>query len=630
MSDDASGGTSEAPEAAVEGEAPPIPDAAAEAIAEEHIEEEHIEEEHIEEEHIEEEQPGADAIPEDAIEEEPVEQDHDEDADDGDRPTPVVQAPPAAAEPEADEAAEVPAGEAPPEQADEPPAAEVVASADAQPTQDEKGTDGGFDLGAGFTAGEISGSLGLGPLEVQYEELFADVLADGVITADERARLEKAADNMGLDRSRLLRLEQAMMAAYHQRHKVEIIEQYEEPVASLAPLRVEAEGDAGRALLLKRIEQLAARVHELEDELRRAQASINVEVDLGELESTIEQASEDPDEYWRRLRRNPTDPEPFRQLYRIYDARGNTDSAWCAAQALVALGAANAAEQKLFEQHKSVTLISPRSGVSPAAWYDLLFHPEEEVLTGQIFSLIAPAVLVGRVTTLRRDGKLHQPPPSGRQDPAKATITAVRAVPWAAAILGLAPPPIFLEKDRDAGYQHIPGVPPMTVIGKRVLSGRTQNEHAFLAGRHLSFYRHEHFVKTLFTAVQDLEDLFLAALVIGNPGLPIAEDMRQRVQPIAQAIQPMLETPQQDALRGCFLRFVEEGGRTNLQRWSAAVDKTASRAGLLIANDLGTALGVLEHEEGKHGDLSKDLLAFAVSDRYFKLRRQLGIAVPSN
>ena len=186
-----------------------------------------------------------------------------------------------------------------------------------------------------------------------------------------------------------------------------------------------------------------------------------------------------------------------------------------------------------------------------------------------------------------------------------------------------------MEKDRDAGFEHIPGVPPLTVVGKRVLSGRTHHEHAFLAGRHLSFYRHEHFVKTLFSAVPDLEDLFLAALVIGNPGLPIAEGIRQRVQPIAQAISPMLEPAQLDALRGCFLRFVEEGGRTNLQRWSAAVDKTACRAGMLLGNDLTAALGLLEAEEGKLGELGRDLIAFVASERYFKLRRQLGVALES-
>jgi len=139
-------------------------------------------------------------------------------------------------------------------------------------------------------------------------------------------------------------------------------------------------------------------------------------------------------------------------------------------------------------------------GVSPVAWLDHLYHPEQDVLTGQIFSVIAPAVLLGRVTALRRDGKLHQPDPTLRQDAQKATVTAVRAIPWAAAILGLAVAPVFVEKERDVGYEHIPGVPPVTVVGKRVLSGLSQLEHAFLVGRHLCFYRQEHYIKTLFSS----------------------------------------------------------------------------------------------------------------------------------
>ncbi|HEX5101795.1 MAG TPA: hypothetical protein VFV94_19930 [Polyangiaceae bacterium] len=484
-----------------------------------------------------------------------------------------------------------------------------------------------FEHGAGFAAGEISGGFALGPLEAQYEELFAEVLEDGVITAEERQRLEKAAANLGIGRDRLLRLEQAMVAAYQTRHRVQIVEHYEEPAASLQPLRVEAEGDAGRALLLKRVEQLEARVRELEAELKRAEAAINVEIDLSELETEAARATEDPEDAWRHIRRSPTDPDAHRALYRIYRARGDHDRAWCLAQSLVALGAANPEERAEFEAKRSQTLMAPRAGVSQAGWYDQLFHPEEEVLTGQIFGVIAPAALLGRVTALRRDGKLHQPAPETRQDVAKATVTAVRAIPWAAAILGLAAPPIFVDRERDVGFEHVPSVPPVTIVGKQVLSGRTQLEHAFLVGRHLSWYRNEHYVKTLFTSIPDLEDLFLAALVIGNPGLPIAADMKKRVTPIANAIQPLLEPVQLDTLRGCFLRFVEEGARTNLQRWSLATEKTACRAGFLLSNDLATALKVVEAEERGTGELANDLYAFATSERYFALRRQLGVAL---
>ena len=76
------------------------------------------------------------------------------------------------------------------------------------------------------------------------------------------------------------------------------------------------------------------------------------------------------------------------------------------ASALVAAGLANDAERRLFEAQRSQGLIAPRAGIASQAWYECVFHPEEEVLTGQIFGVIAPAVLLGRVTALRREGKL--------------------------------------------------------------------------------------------------------------------------------------------------------------------------------------------------------------------------------
>ena len=479
-----------------------------------------------------------------------------------------------------------------------------------------------FEHSAAFTPAELSGALGLGPLEAQYQELFADALEDGVITTEERAQLERAADNLGLDPKRLLKLEQAMIAAYEVHHRVRIVEQYEEPQSLVIPA---AQMGTDNTTLIQRIRELEARVGELEEELRKAQASINVEVDLSEVEAAADAAVEEPSDCWRRARRDPLNPAPYRDLFRIYEARGAVDERWCLAQVLDALGAANESQRAVREQHRSTMLIAPHRGVSPSAWHDLLFHPEEEILTGQILGVIAPAVLIGRVAVLRREGKLYEPDAASKQDPARATVTAVRALPWAAKVLGLEAPPMYVDKERDAGYLHVPGVPPLSVMGKRVLSGRSQLEHAFLAGRHLCAYRQEHFVKTLFSAVPDLEDLFWAALTIGNPTLPIPENVKARVTPVARAIEPLLDPTQIDTLRGQYLRFVEDGGRTNLMRWSSAVEKTACRAGLLLCNDLETALGLLETEEGKRGELARDLLVFCASERYFELRRLIGI-----
>lgn len=174
----------------------------------------------------------------------------------------------------------------------------------------------------------------------------------------------------------------------------------------------------------------------------------------------------------------------------------------------------------------------------------------------------------------------------------------------------------------------VPGVPPSSRIGATALSGRSAAELAFLAGRHLACHREEHFVKLLVPSARGLEDIFLAALSIGNPGLPLSAQVKALVVPIANAIEPILEPQSVDRLRGHFLRFVEEGGRTNLQRWATSVDRTCARAGLLLANDLKAAHAVFALEDPTHlAEKMDDLMSFVVSDRYGKLRKQIGIAI---
>lgn len=502
-----------------------------------------------------------------------------------------------------------------------------------------------FSHASDFLAAAPTGGLGLGPLEIQYQELFAEVLEDGVITVDERARLERAAKNLGLDLARLERLEEAMTAAYETHHRMRVVDHTVVPHTTIAPLFSSQPSSLGSApvasapppLVQARSPELEAlqrensalrgRIGALEEELRRAQAAVNVEVDLSALDFDAA-STEAPEEVWRRVRQDPTDPDQLRALKEAYDAQGNADGKYLAAAALVAIGAATDEEKALTDRHRPSGLIAPRASLDETIWRSHLISPEQEPITGALFSVVAPAILIGRVTTLRRDSQLHHPRPETKQDPATSTVMAVRSVGWAAALLGLPAPSVFAEPELDAGFFHTAGMPPYTLVGKRALSGRTVPELAFLVGRHMSLYRGEHFVLTLFSATEDLEDLFLAALLIANPKLPIKGVKRARIDPLARAMEPLLNPTQLDLLRGHYLRFAEEGGRTNLQRWSAAVDKTGARVGLALSQDLGAALRLLEPEEGKLGPLALDLLSYSTGSRFLALRSSLGISVP--
>jgi hypothetical protein len=476
-----------------------------------------------------------------------------------------------------------------------------------------------------FDAGQVSGQLTLGKFEAHYEEIFAEVIEDGVITIEERARLDKAANALGLDRMRLRKLEEALQAAYEARHHVVVRELADEAPVSLVVPPSAAKDPRVLQLELK-VSQLTARVAELERELEAAREREAVEVDLRDMPAAIDAGEESPEELARRVRADPRDVSSLRGLYRAFARAGETDRSWLIAQALHYLGSANDDERATLGKHQSAGLIKPQSALGEAGWH-LLFHPEEELLTGQIFAVIVPAVLLGRVSALRRDKALGKLDAAKKQDPKVSTLQAVRCFDWAAAILGMTPPALYAEPEFPGMVEVVLGVPPSTRLGKQSLAGRTPAELAFIAGRHLSWYRQEHFVRVLIPATPDLEDLFLAALSIANASIPLTQEIRQRITPVAKAIEPVLEPAGIDRLRGHFLRFLEEGGRTNLHRWATAAERTAARAGLLLANDLTAAHRIFELEDPRNvAPKMDDLLAFTASERYVNLRKQIGIA----
>lgn len=492
-------------------------------------------------------------------------------------------------------------------------------------------SDATFEHSQRFELGEVTGNVRLGKLEAMYEELFAEVIEDGVITQDERNQLDKMADNLGLDRARLRRLETALQAAYEARNRIVIKDMSfvdEPPPATIMPL--EAATDQRTLALERRIKFLEGRIKELEVELEDARAHVSVEVDFSDVAAAPQKdiPDEDPAELARRVRHDPRDDGSLHALFRLYKKANDTDRQWCVAQVLAYLGHANAEEQEVFGKYKEAALIRPTASVTPDAWRRLVFHPEEEPLIGEIFSVVVSSVLLGRLSALRRDKQLPKLDPARKQDPEKTTIQAVRCFHWAAQILGMHSPPLYADPDYPHFVEMVPGVPPQSRIGAQSLSGRSASELAFIAGRHLANYREEHFVKMLVPQAKGLEEIFLAALSIGNPGLPLSANVKQMVVPIAKAIEPVLEPPMIDKLRGQFLRFVEEGGRTNLARWVTSVDRTNARAGLLLANDLRAAHSVFALEDANHvGENMDDLMSFVVSDRYAKLRKQIGIAV---
>jgi hypothetical protein len=451
-----------------------------------------------------------------------------------------------------------------------------------------------------------AGSLRLGALEAQYCLIFAELLGQGRIGQPERIRLDRTAQNLGLDADRVARLEAAFApgpASERGRSPRDTLVDLEDPTSLVSPSS-------------------------------NSNSHISVSIEVGRpraVSVTFEPLHETPEEQTTRV---SVEIANARQEDEVHHARfdacaraGRVDPAWCTAAVLVHRNSATREEAAFYERYKTAAPPRPRTALSPDAWM-YLFHPDQHRLTSEIFETIAPAALVCRVAAMRADGSILGLDPKQRQDPQVSTVSVVRAVAWSAATLGLHAPPIFVAPELDTGLDIMTQLPPASRAGARMLSGQSAVQLAFHAARHITFFRGDTFVCTLVPTIEDLCDLFIAALSIGAPDLVLTDEAKTRTPMIAGAIAPLLEEAILARLRGLVARFLEDGARIDLQTWARAATGTAGRAGLLLCGDLDVASQLVAGEP--EGDQRvRDLERFFASDAATELRARLGIAIGS-
>jgi golgin subfamily B member 1 len=337
-------------------------------------------------------------------------------------------------------------------------------------------------------------------------------------------------------------------------------------------------------------------------------------------------------EYMAVLQADSMRPDPYRGLFRIYMRIGAYDRAWCASAALAFLGKATEEERSFFETYRPHEMRPPRGRLDNELWIGHLFHPDDNVFVGKIFDLITPAAMALKTTQLHAAHQFPVLDSRFKESETTSTLPFTRALVHSAYVLGLPRPELYIRRDLPGGLLTVPSTPPASVAGQAVLSGHNAQDLAFLAGKHVSGYRNEHYIRNLYPRVLELKILLFAAISLVLEGFAVPEDIRDAVCPVATLLAKHLEPIQKDSLGRVVRKFVEQGGIVDLKRWMAAADLTGCRAGLLVSSDLESARKILYSEPQLPGELSpndkmKDLVAFSVSESYFALRQALRITI---
>ncbi len=332
------------------------------------------------------------------------------------------------------------------------------------------------------------------------------------------------------------------------------------------------------------------------------------------------------------LQNDPLRVDPYRSLCQLYLRQKDYDRAWCACAALAVLRKADDEEQRFYDDYRPRGMLEVKSRLVNEHWLNLLMHKDCDLFIGKIMEMITPAAILAKTSQLRASSQLPVLDPRTKHDPATSTLGLAKTFGWAAQVLGVTQPELYVRDDLPGALAAVAAVPPATIAGRAALTGFTPQDLAFVIGKHLAYYRGEHYIRNLFPTLAELKVLFFAAVKIVIPDFAVPSELVPAVSSAVVELSKHMQPIQREGLRIVVKRYVAEGAKADLRRWMQTTEITASRAGLLLCGDLETARRIIAAEAQFPGDLPpqeklKELIVFSVSEQYAALRAALGVGI---
>ena len=327
------------------------------------------------------------------------------------------------------------------------------------------------------------------------------------------------------------------------------------------------------------------------------------------------------------LRLSAREVDTYRALRRHFAELGRFDAAWCAAGVLDFLESADDREKAFYDRFRTGSLHVSGPPLDVGEWRGLIILGTEDPTVGELFALLLQH-LGGELQGARP--KDHGLTPrdlvdvDGRQGPFSDLYAAV------VRLLGTKPPSVY-RRLPGSGIRTAGTDPAVLLVAEDLLTSHQGKHVRFELGKALAFQHPWH----LLTANLQVPTLRRLLEVAARFTLPEAsdgsadEDSRRLLRHLRRKLSPsdvqhLNELGHRVKSRG----DVDE----TLERWLHAVERTTNHVGLLLANDIEVAVQCVRNEtwSAEHMPLEEqvdDLLRYAVSDEYVRLRKRVGIQI---
>jgi hypothetical protein len=250
--------------------------------------------------------------------------------------------------------------------------------------------------------------------------------------------------------------------------------------------------------------------------------------------------------------------------------------------------------------------------------WDEVRHLEDSAAIGHLFALVEPVV--------KQAAPLHladiEVDEGNRVEDDDLPAGFVRLRAYLAHLLDVPVPPVFSRPD--FGRQiHVAAVsPPVLLVGDEALSWPERAELGFRLGRAMSYLRPGRTMAGSHPG-RFLRQVLLASFAATGSGVVI-EDGDQTIATLRDAMAALPSDVLAEAAR--LLDYLRaENKNINLSRWNRALARTADRVGLVVAGDVPAAVRFAR--DAGDAEALADLLDFAVSPSFLKLRAEMGLSI---
>jgi tetratricopeptide (TPR) repeat protein len=330
-----------------------------------------------------------------------------------------------------------------------------------------------------------------------------------------------------------------------------------------------------------------------------------------------------------RLKHDAFDSFAYHALFKIFGWRKAPDGCLSAAQVLEALGGAEPDEQAFIDTHVG-GVGAPGRALGDPEHDEWLFQRSIPGGFRQVFQMLSDAFVKVFPGSLKPHGLTKSDRLGNSDHPVRRVGDAL------AKEFGVGSYEVYLSRNAPGLLAVENTDPPAILLGAGLLEEVTEEELQFIMGRCLWIIRKAMILPTRF-APADLEVLVAAVVRQYQPDFqPVGTNEKELADATRQVGKAIPKRIRQE-----LMPFALECSGPSLRELGAAVVHSANRAGLLTSRSVHAALSVLrkaaskpahhtpeQRVAGLRGNQeAEELLAFAVSDSHFELRRAMRIAI---